>query len=168
MGCFLLQDADIMWFRDPFPQFDLDADFQIACDHFFGNPYSLHNRPNGGFLHVKSNNQTLEFYDYWYRSHEIYTEMHDQDVLNIIKFDPFVRNSGLTIRFLDTALFGGLCEPSRDLNRVCTMHANCCFGLSSKLHDLRLMLEDWKLFVSLPPTWKTCPHITWRVPANCR
>lgn len=163
---FVFTDADVMWFRDPFPQFYLDADFQIACDHFFGNSYDLHNKPNGGFSYVKSNRRTIDFYKFWYSSRETYPGYHDQDVLNMIKFDPFVMNIQLKIRFLDTAYFGGLCEPSRDLNQVCTMHANCCFGLSSKLHDLRIMLQDWKLFDSLPPSWKT-PHITWRVPENC-
>lgn len=157
-----------MWFRDPFRRFYLDADFQIACDHFFGNPENLHNRPNGGFMYVKSNNWTIEFYKYWYAARERFGELHDQDVFNIIKFEPIVMNAERKIRFLDTAYFGGLCEPSRDLNLVCTMHANCCFGLSSKLNDLRLMLRDWKLFVSLPPTWKSSPTITWRVPENCR
>lgn len=165
---FLFQDADIMWFRDPFPQFYVHADFQIACDHFFGSSYNIHNKANGGFSYVKSNNMTINFYKFWYSSRETYPGYHDQDVLNMIKFDPFITSSGLKIRFLDTAYFGGLCEPSRDLNQVCTMHANCCFGLSSKLHDLRIVLEDWKLFVSLPPSWKRSPDISWRVPENCR
>uniref|UniRef100_A0A3N7FGV3 Nucleotide-diphospho-sugar transferase domain-containing protein n=1 Tax=Populus trichocarpa TaxID=3694 RepID=A0A3N7FGV3_POPTR len=71
------------------------------------------------------------------------------------------------MRFLDTAFFGGLCEPSKDLNLVCTMHANCCFGLDSKLHDLGIMLQDWKTFLSLPPTLKRSLSVSWRVPQNC-
>lgn len=168
IGCFLLQDADVMWFRDPFPRFHLDADFQIACDYFFGSSYNIHNRPNGGFTYVKANNRTIDFYKFWHSSRETYPGHHDQDVFNIIKFDPYVFNLGLKMRFLDTAYFGGLCEPSKDLNLVCTMHANCCLGLESKLHDLRIMLQDWKQFVSLPPSWKKSPYVTWRVPENCR
>ncbi|PON79183.1 Nucleotide-diphospho-sugar transferase [Parasponia andersonii] len=164
---FVFTDADVMWFRDPFPRFHLDADFQIACDHFFGSAYNIHNKPNGGFTYVKANNRTIDFYKFWYSSRETYPGYHDQDVLNIIKFDPFVFNLGLKMRFLDTAYFGGLCEPSKDLNQVCTMHANCCLGLESKLHDLRIMLQDWRQFVSLPPSWKRSPFITWRVPENC-
>ncbi|KAF4351866.1 hypothetical protein CsatB_027409 [Cannabis sativa] len=164
---FVFTDADIMWFRDPFPYFYSRADFQIACDHFFGSSSNLHNRPNGGFTYVKANNRTKEFYKFWYSSRETYPGYHDQDVFNIIKFDPFVFNLGLKMRFLDTANFGGLCEPSKDLNQVCTMHANCCLGLENKLHDLRIMLEDWKVFVTLPPSWKKSPFVTWRVPEKC-
>lgn len=157
-----------MWFRDPFPHFLPNADFQIACDHFLGDPYNVNNRPNGGFNFVKSNNRSIEFYKFWYSSRETYPGLHDQDVLNIIKFDPFIMNIGLEMRFLDTAHFGGLCEPSKDLNLVSTMHANCCFGLESKLHDLRIMLQDWKEYMSLPPSLKRSSEATWRVPQNCR
>eukprot|EP00258_Populus_trichocarpa_P009379 XP_002315829.3 uncharacterized protein At4g15970 [Populus trichocarpa] len=164
---FVFTDADIMWFRDPFPRFFLDADFQIACDHFLGNSSDIQNRPNGGFNYVKSNNRTIEFYKFWYSSRETYPGYHDQDVLNFIKFDPFIEDLGLKMRFLDTAFFGGLCEPSKDLNLVCTMHANCCYGLDSKLHDLRIMLQDWKTFLSLPPALKRSSSMLWTVPQNC-
>ncbi|KAJ8773539.1 hypothetical protein K2173_005785 [Erythroxylum novogranatense] len=164
---FLFTDADVMWFRDPFPRFYADADFQIACDHFLGSSVDIDNRPNGGFKYVKSNNRTIEFYKFWYSSQVIYPGHHEQDVLNFIKFDAFLEDIGFRIRFLDTAYFGGLCEPSKDLNLVCTMHANCCYGLDSKLHDLRLMLQDWKIFLSLPPRLKRSSLVSWRVPQNC-
>ncbi|PSS26831.1 Nucleotide-diphospho-sugar transferase protein [Actinidia chinensis var. chinensis] len=164
---FVFTDADIMWFRNPFPRFYLDADFQIACDHFVGNSYDLENKPNGGFNFVRSNNRTIEFYKFWYSSREVYPGYHDQDVLNIIKFDAFIIDLELKMRFLNTANFGGFCEPSKDLNRVCTMHANCCFGLGNKLHDLRVTLDDWKRYLSLPPSLKKSSISSWRVPQNC-
>ncbi|KAL6501847.1 hypothetical protein OROGR_026980 [Orobanche gracilis] len=102
------------------------------------------NAPNGGFNYVRSANQTVEFYRFWYDSRRHYPGKHDQDVLNKIKHGPFIREIGLEIKFLDTVYFGGFCQPSRDLNRVCTMHANCCAGLDNKIHDLRILLDDWK------------------------
>ncbi|KAL6958553.1 hypothetical protein U1Q18_048890, partial [Sarracenia purpurea var. burkii] len=161
-------DADIMWFRDPFPRFYLDADFQIACDHFSGSSYALENNPNGGFNFVRSNNRSIEFYKFWYSSREVYPGYHDQDVLNRIKYDSFLVDIELKMQFLNTANFGGFCEPSKDLNQVCTMHANCCFGLGNKLHDLKVALEDWKLYMSLPPILKRSSISSWRVPQNCR
>ncbi|KAJ8550232.1 hypothetical protein K7X08_035718 [Anisodus acutangulus] len=152
---------------NPFPHFYKDADFQIACDHFLGNPEDVENRPNGGFLFVRSNNRSIEFYKFWYTSRETYPNLHDQDVLNNIKYDSFIIDIDLKMRFLNTAIFGGFCEPSKDLNEVCTMHANCCFGLESKLHDLRVLLQDWKNFLSLPPTLKRSLAFSWRVPQNC-
>ncbi len=32
------------------------------------------------------------------------------------------------------------------MSKVVTMHSNCCVGLSNKLYDLRLALDDWKLY----------------------
>jgi len=157
-----------MWFRDPFPRFHRDADFQIACDHFTGSFDDVENRPNGGFNFVKSNNRSIEFYKFWYSSQETYPGYHDQDVLNFIKVDPFITDLGLKMKFLDTANFGGLCEPSKDLNKVCTMHANCCYGMDSKLHDLRIMLQDWKYYLTLAPSLKRLSIISWRVPQKCR
>ncbi|RYR79326.1 hypothetical protein Ahy_A01g004153 [Arachis hypogaea] len=93
---FVFTDADIMWFRDPFPRFHHDADFQIACDHFMGSSYDLENIPNGGFNFI---NRVLKF---WYSSQEVYPGYHDQDVLNFIKVDPFIIDIGLEMRFLDT------------------------------------------------------------------
>ncbi|KAL9268012.1 hypothetical protein AKJ16_DCAP26032 [Drosera capensis] len=114
---FVFTDADVMWFRDPFMHFNSDEDFQIACDHFLGDPFDLGNRPNAGFNYVKSNKKTIDFYKFWLSSRGKFPGHHDQDVLNIIKYDPFVKEIGLKMRFLDTAYFGGLCEPSRNLNQ---------------------------------------------------
>lgn len=164
---FIFTDTDIMWFRNPIPHFYPDGDFQIACDHFLGNELDLDNRPNGGFNYVKSNNRTIEFYKFWYSSRERHPGLHDQDVLNFIKYDSFIREIGLQMRFLSTAYFGGICEPSRDFNEVCTMHANCCVGLSRKIHDLKVMLADWRKFMSMPPKVKRSKIHSWRVPQNC-
>ncbi|PKA52120.1 Uncharacterized protein AXF42_Ash014057 [Apostasia shenzhenica] len=165
---FIFTDTDIMWFRNPLPRFFLDGDFQIACDQFNGNPFDRNNRPNGGFNYVKSNNRTISFYKFWYLSREKHPRYHDQDVLNMIKFDPLIEQIGLQMRFLSTAYFGGLCQPSRDFNVVCTMHANCCIGLHRKMDDLRVMLEDWKRYMAMPPAQKISNKASWSVPKNCR
>ncbi|XP_024996533.1 uncharacterized protein At4g15970-like [Cynara cardunculus var. scolymus] len=167
---FVFTDADIMWFRDPFPQFDKDADFQIACDYFKGNPYDLRNLPNGGFNYVKSNKKTVRFYRFWYNSRLTYPGLHDQDVFNKIKFNPFIKNVGLRIVFLDTGYFGGFCQPSKDLNKVCTMHANCCVGLDNKVHDLGIMLGDWRKYTRSLVNQRTMHEspVSWTVPQLCR
>ncbi|KAK9278451.1 hypothetical protein L1049_028016 [Liquidambar formosana] len=165
---FIFTDADIMWFRDPFPRLYRDTDFQIACDNYIGNSNDVNNRPNGGFNYVKSNNRTIAFYKFWYSSRETFPGYHDQDVLNKIKYDPFITKIGLKMRFLNTIYFGGFCEPSKDFNLVCTMHANCCYGLDSKVHDLKIVLEDWRKYMSSPPIKESSPLSSWSVPQNCR
>ncbi|XP_038972425.1 uncharacterized protein At4g15970-like isoform X2 [Phoenix dactylifera] len=164
---FIFSDADIMWFRDPLPHFYPDGDFQIACDQYLGSATDLGNRPNGGFNYVKSNNRSIEFYKFWYSSREKHPGLHDQDVLNFIKYDPLLAEIGVRIRFLSTTYFGGICEPSRDFSKVCTMHANCCIGLGRKIHDLRVMLDDWRNYMALPPNIKRSGLYSWRVPQNC-
>ncbi|KAM0980282.1 hypothetical protein ACFX2J_015849 [Malus domestica] len=165
---FVFTDTDIMWLRNPFPRFYPDADFQIACDYFIGDSYSMKNFPNGGFTYVKSNNRTIQFYKFWYFSRKAYPKMHDQDVLNEIKFDPFLTQIGLKMRFLDTLYFGGFCQASKDFNQVCTMHANCCVGLENKVNDLKILLKVWRKYMSLPPNATATPQLSWTVPQNCR
>ena len=155
-----------MWLRNPFQHFFQEADFQMSCDRFDGNSYNLQNFQNTGFMYVRSNPRTIQFYKFWHFSIKAYPGLHDQDILNKIKFDPFVENIGLKIRFLDTAYFGGFCQPSKDLNLVCTMHANCCVGLDNKVNDLTILLEDWKRFKSSQP--RLNPQSPWSVPQNCR
>ncbi|KAI3703600.1 hypothetical protein L1987_73790 [Smallanthus sonchifolius] len=131
-------DADIMWFRDPFSKFDKDADFQIACDYFNGNPSDFRNLPNGGFKYVKSNNKTIQFYKFWYESRLTYSGVNEQDA-------------------------------SKDLNKVCTMHANCCVGLENKVHDLGIMLGDWRKYKESPANQMTRGSTgSWTVPQLCR
>lgn len=164
---FLFTDADVMWFRDPFPRFDKHADFQIASDKYTGKPEDLNNLPNGGFLFARSNPRTISFYKYWYTSRLDYPGLHDQDVLNQIKADQDFWDIGLNFRFLDTLYFSGFCQVSKDLEQVCTMHANCCTGLQRKLHDLRLVMGDWKRYTLLSPQLKHHQRVYWRAPRQC-
>ncbi|KAI4995328.1 hypothetical protein ZWY2020_035231 [Hordeum vulgare] len=163
---FIFTDTDIVWLRSPLPRLYADGDFQIACDHFTGDPDDLGNSPNGGFAYVRANTETVELYRYWYAARERHPGLHDQDVLNLIKGDRYLAEVGIRIRFLSTEFFGGLCEPSRNLSAVCTMHANCCVGLGPKIADLNLMLHDWRRFMSLRDRDKH--SASWSVPRNCR
>lgn len=164
---FVFTDADIMWFRDPFPHFSPEADFQIACDRYSGYPNSLENRANGGFAFARSNRRTIEFYKYWYAARELFPDKHDQGVLNAIKHNEALAEIGVRLRFLDTKYISGFCDPARDLEEVCTMHANCCYGLGNKLHDLRLILADWKRFRAMTLQEKRVQRASWSAPKAC-
>ena len=52
----------------------------------------------------------------------------------------------------------------RDFTKVCTVHANCCVGLDNKVHDLRILLNDWSKFVN----HKASSRPSWSVPQDCR
>lgn len=158
---FVFTDTDVMWLRDPFPHFLPDMDIQTSCDRFNGKPFDLNNFPNNGFSFVRSNSRTVRFYRYWINSRSRFPQLHDQDAFNKIKHEPPVKQMGLKIRFLDTDYFGGFCRPSKDFDKVCTMHANCCVGLDRKLVDLNITLLDWKRFMSERVA-------KWRVPRQCK
>ncbi|KAL2999278.1 hypothetical protein AAZX31_09G150800 [Glycine max] len=165
---FVFTDTDIMWLRDPFKQFYEDADFQIACDAFNGNSSDINNYPNGGFKYIKSNNRTIWLNKFWFNSSKEYPGFGEQAVFNKIKLNPLISQMKLKIRFLSTSYFGGFCEPSKDLNKVSTMHANCCVGIDNKVNDLKILLEDWKKYMALPEIEKKQSNLTWSVPQSCR
>ncbi|MCO5581902.1 hypothetical protein L7F22_035791 [Adiantum nelumboides] len=144
---FVFTDADVIWFRDPFPllRHDSKADMQIACDRFNGKPWDVRNNPNAGFTYVRANEKTLTFYKYWYSERRRSSKMADQEVFNAIKREDTFKSIGMNLRFLDTQHFGGFCGIRfTDMAKAYTMHANCCKGLSAKLNDLRTILDDWK------------------------
>lgn len=162
---FVFSDADIMWFRIPFHLFDENADFQIACDNYVGDPHSMSNAVNGGFNFVRSNNRSIEFYEWWYDSRSSYPNMHDQGVLNEIKSEKRMSEIGLKMLFLDTKYFSGFCQQRASLRDVVTMHANCCIGMEAKLADLTLILQDWASFRS--PNTSLTTQVHWRAPNSC-
>ncbi|KAL1552639.1 hypothetical protein AAHA92_13410 [Salvia divinorum] len=164
---FVYTDADVMWLRDPFKKFYADGDFEMSCDHYRANYSDLSNTANTGLTYVKSNNRTIELYKYWYNAQEYFPGRHDQDVLNMIKGNPFVHQIGVEFRFVDTAYFGGFCEPSKDLDDVITMHANCCIGIQNKMHDLTMVIHDWKRYMALPSSNRNSTIRSWTVPRIC-
>eukprot|EP00250_Pteridium_aquilinum_P018795 c24208_g4_i1 orf=401-1516(-) len=164
---FVFSDADIMWFRDPFLYISSDSDVQVACDAYLGYSKSLKNKANGGFIYARANKRSINFYKYWYMAREVFPGKHDQDVLNKIKKDDALAEIGLRLEFFDTKYISGFCQPSHDLEKVVTMHANCCYGLQNKLDDLRQILADWKKFRSTTPSKKRVEKLTWSAPKAC-
>ena len=153
-----------LWFRDLFSHFHTHADIQTSCDRYWGTPTK--GRANTGFYYVKSNNRTIQFYKFWLASRDRIPHEHDQDVFNKIRFDAFILQTGIKIRLLSTAFYGGFCQPSKDLNLVCTMHANCCVGLATKLHDLSMLIEDWKNYMALSDDERAISPHTWTHPGK--
>ncbi|KAI5059351.1 hypothetical protein GOP47_0025670 [Adiantum capillus-veneris] len=161
---FIFSDADILWFRDPFQYLSADVDFQVACDFYVGDPSSLENAVNTGFVFARANNKTISLYKYWYMAREAFPGMHDQDVFNKIKRNKALEVIGLRMQFLDTKFISTFCQPSDDLEKVATMHANCCFGLQSKLDDLRWILADWNRYRLSTNRTK---EVRWSAPKAC-
>lgn len=163
---FLFTDVDVMWFRDPFKHISMGADIAISSDVFIGDPYSLGNFPNGGFLFVRSCPKTIEFYRHWQEGRYRFYGKHEQDVFNLIKHE-MTDSIGISIQFLDTTYISGFCQLSKDLNKICTLHANCCVGLGAKLHDLRNVLDVWRNYTGAPVQEKRAGRFQWKLPGIC-
>ncbi|XP_062213982.1 uncharacterized protein At4g15970-like [Phragmites australis] len=163
---FLFTDVDVMWFRDPFRHISMAADIAISSDVFIGDPYSLHNFPNGGFLFVRSSEKTIEFYRGWQQGRWRFFGKHEQDVFNLIKHEMSAKLD-LSIQFLDTQYISGFCQLSKDLNKICTLHANCCVGLGAKLHDLRGVLGVWRNYTTGSADERRAGKFQWKLPGIC-
>jgi hypothetical protein len=169
---FIFSDGDVMWFRNPWVVFSETMDFQISTDRFRHSPFDLHsNWPNSGFLYARSNNRTIAMYRHWYEEGQRSPGKNDQNVLTTLfrHRQDLIRELGLKVQFFDTVYFSGFCQVSRDMSKVVTMHSNCCIGLSSKLNDLRLALEDWRSYrdAGNNSTHSRRRQKLWRVPSQC-
>ncbi|KAJ3681252.1 hypothetical protein LUZ60_015741 [Juncus effusus] len=148
---FLFSDVDILWLRNPLRHIAITSHFAFASDFFYGDEDSLEiSTPNGGFMYVKSCNKTIEFFKSWHTERSKWPDQHEQYVLNQIKLD-YVKRFKVRMQFIKTLYTGGFCEMSKDIKKVCTVHATCCVGIPAKLNDLRIILEDWKKYKSIPP-----------------
>ncbi|KAJ1286847.1 hypothetical protein BS78_03G383400 [Paspalum vaginatum] len=167
---YLFTDVDVMWLRDPFRHISLYADATMSCDGFSGDPESLHNSPNTGFFYVKSTPRTVEMLRYWRAARSRFPPHHDQKIFDSIKRELAGGQLGVRIAFLDTALFGTFCDLPGEIGAaICTMHANCCFGLDNKVRELRSVAAAWKNYTSLPPAErKSASRVTWPYPRRCR
>ncbi|KAJ3688588.1 hypothetical protein LUZ61_017752 [Rhynchospora tenuis] len=163
---FLLTDVDILWFRNPMKYISTTSHLTFASDYYFGNAKSLRNVANGGFVYVRSCNETVKFYKSWHQARKKYPEQHDQKVLNKVKRDLTSRYH-VKIRFIDTAYCSGFCQFKTDVKKICTIHANCCIGLGNKTADLRNILDDWKRYKSLSFWQKRKGQFRLRAP-QCR
>ncbi|PUZ53261.1 hypothetical protein GQ55_5G038900 [Panicum hallii var. hallii] len=164
---FLFTDVDIVWLRNPFWHISVFADMTTSSDVFLGDASSLDNWPNTGFYHVRATDRAVEMLRRWRAARARFPPNHEQAIFNEIKRE-LAGELGVRIRFLDTARFGGFCQIFHsDMGAACTMHANCCFGLSNKLHDLREVLGQWRNYTGLTPEEKKTRKFTWKDPTKC-
>ncbi|KAG0562512.1 hypothetical protein KC19_9G152100 [Ceratodon purpureus] len=173
---FIFSDGDILWLRDPFAVFSKNMDVQISTDQYRGRPFDVRNQsPNSGFLYVRSNNRTIEMYKYWYEARLRNPGKNDQHVLKaILQEQDFGSQVGVKVQFFETLYFSGFCKVSQDMRKVVTMHSNCCVGLENKLNDLRLSLDDWRLYkntshpVNEGNITQAPQRNLWRAPSACK
>lgn len=142
------QDTDVLWLRNPFTRLVMNEsmDLQISTDRFNGDASSAKNHVNTGFYFIKSNNKTTSLFQRWYDTRRNFSEVKEQDALEMLIRQGILTRLGIKTRFLDTLYFSGFCRDSRDVRSVATVHANCCRSIRAKVLDLKAVLRDWKRF----------------------
>ncbi|XP_059450066.1 uncharacterized protein At4g15970-like [Corylus avellana] len=159
-------EADSMWFRSPFSDFHPIYQITVPCDF---TPQSGRNKPDKGIFHMKSDDIAVDFLKYWQFERVLYPNTLDLSLCEMTTRLDIVDMVGVRIKYPDPGNFGGFCEDSKDMSEVYTMHAACCDNVKHKVHDMRLLLDDWINFTaklsanaSLGPS-----SFSWRAPKKC-
>jgi hypothetical protein len=163
----LLQDADMIWLRNPFRHISIYADMSLSTDYFRDAFAPLNNTLNTGLYYMRSTNRSIEMLRYWRAARARFPGGSEQGVFNEIKHE-LITKLEARIEAVETVYFSGFCEYHPDLNRACTMHANCCIGLANKVLDLKDAAADWTNYTRLTPEErKKGDSFKWTPPARC-
>lgn len=156
-----------MWLRTPFPHIHPSRDLTVPCETVSGDLQGVGNELDSGLFYVKSSEFSIELFKYWKLEGVMFPNSHAESLCEEIWINQrIVEMIEGQIRFLNTSNFGGFCQPSKDVSEIYTMHANCCDSVESKVHDLKLVLDDWRNFKA--PSSKTSSGVlSWRAPSKC-
>ncbi|EOY02777.1 Uncharacterized protein TCM_017178 [Theobroma cacao] len=92
-----------------------------------------------------------------------------QSVCNLIPNKECIDHfSLLQVQYFSEVKFGSLCKPC-DLSQIFVVQATCCEKIESKIHHLKLVLDDWRNFTELSAknaSSKWSPS-SWRAPQKC-
>lgn len=127
---------------------------------------------DGGLFFLKANVISWELFKYWNLMKLVNPNSPVEKSLcsNILKDKDVVEDYGLRVQYVNTTYFGGFCQMNRDMfGEVYSMHANCCGDLRSKVHDLRLVLDDWINFRARLSENHSLEFMAlrWRAPHKC-
>ncbi|XP_031252258.1 uncharacterized protein At4g15970-like [Pistacia vera] len=164
------QDADVMWFRNPATYIVDMKELEIVCNFYSVDPPSIASEVDGGFFYLKSNEISLDYFKNWELKRVLYPNSQNQSLCEATVTDPFFEMIGFRVKYLEESHFNGFCQQRRNMSEIVTVHANCCDSIQSKVHDLKLLHEDWRHFTALS-SGKTSlrgSSVTWRVPSKCK
>ncbi|XP_050262585.1 uncharacterized protein At4g15970-like [Quercus robur] len=160
---FAFTEADVMWLRNPFEHFDNVKTITLACG---SNPQGGNSTMiDKGLFFMKADEISFEFLKILRFERVLFPNYLDNSICEMVTH----KLKGYSVKHLDITYFGGFCEPSKNVSKVYTMQSTCCDNVKSKVHDLRLVLDDWINFtaqVSTNASTGTTPF-TWRAPKKC-
>ncbi|KAJ1286851.1 hypothetical protein BS78_03G383800 [Paspalum vaginatum] len=161
---FLYTDTDILWLRNPFRHISVYADMSCSLDNSRDKPVLLDNEINCGFYYMKSTRRSVEVVRRWVAGRARFPGENEQVVLSKMKRE-LMGEVGARIEALGDV--SGFCDFQRHLDRVCTVHANCCMGLENKVRDLSNVAADWKNYTSLTPEQRDKGGVKVTPPRSC-
>lgn len=137
-----------MWLRSPLSNFNPAYELSISCTLSSEGQREGYPR-GGGIFFLKANAIAIEFFKYWKFIKVLYPNSDVEESLcrTIIESQDVTNVLGFRVQPVNTTYFGGFCQLNQDMLRdAYTIHANCCDDLTSKVHDLRIVLDDWIRF----------------------
>ena len=150
-----------MWLRNPFVHFDPGARVTISC--------ALRGTKilDKGLLYMKSSAEAIKFFKFLQFKRVLFPTYLDRSFCEMA-----VHMLRGHTKYVDTGYFGGFCEPSNNISKVYTMQSTCCDNIKSKVHDLRLVLDDWINFTARMSINASKPSMglssfSWRAPNKC-
>ncbi|KAK6912986.1 Nucleotide-diphospho-sugar transferase [Dillenia turbinata] len=161
----IFTDADVMWFRSPLTHFVSGGDITTSCNYYTDGAGNRIERADGGIRFVWSKEKSVYFYQYADVMTHLYPNLDEQTI-----FESTIREMGdMRVEYVDTDYFGGFCQPSKDISKVCTMQANCCENTEKKVHNLSLLLDEWKNYTALSPERREAAEssFSWKAPKKC-
>ncbi|XVE84146.1 hypothetical protein DITRI_Ditri16bG0146400 [Diplodiscus trichospermus] len=161
-------NADVMWLRNPLRGLMPNWDISISCELYPIDDETFGIGGDGGFFHVKADEVTFEFIKNCNLKRVWYPDSQHLSLCKIVGNDPYINLIGLRVNYFNEVNFGGLCQPC-DLNQIYTVQANCCEDIDSKIHDLKLVLDDWRNFTALSANGASSKWspFSWRAPQKC-
>ncbi|KAF7819436.1 nucleotide-diphospho-sugar transferase family protein [Senna tora] len=160
-------DVDVMWLRSPLSHFHTLKELSISCD-FSSYEQRGGNVQDGGLFYLKASVASLEFFKLWNVRKVQYpnSQVDKSFCMNIMKSRDAIEAYGVRIQYVSATYFGGFCQLNKDkFSEAYSMHANCCEELRSKVHDLKLVLDDWINFRS--HSSKNYTALRLRAPQKC-
>ncbi|KAG7544065.1 Nucleotide-diphospho-sugar transferase [Arabidopsis thaliana x Arabidopsis arenosa] len=155
----MFTEADVMWLRNPLMHCHPQNHISVACGLSLSDHQHDHltTENTGGFFFAKSNDITIDFFNILNVERVLYPTTGNQSLCDIVKREDVVDALDKKVTYLDDANFGRFCQPNpQDRSKITTVHASCCNDTKSKVHYLKLLLQDRK---NMNPQWK--------IPSQC-
>ncbi|XP_058741665.1 uncharacterized protein At1g28695-like [Vicia villosa] len=165
----IFTETDVLWLKSPLVNFHPQYELSISCN-FVNVGEGAFSVQEGGIFFMKANYVTPGFLQDWKLTKILHPNSTvDESMCATLELHKdLVDINGVRVHRIDTNHFGGFCQTYNDmLEDAYTIHANCCYDLESKVHDLKIVLDDWIRFRNRVSKSNATEKIALRWPQKC-